>query len=189
MIQRHLPWMCALAMLVPAFAEAQWGPQSRVHPAYETGYHQGLRAGTDDMRRGNAFNFTDESEYRRGDIGYRSQYGNRNTYRVEFRRGFQAGYQSAYSHGRSGANRLPPYGRATGRFDVATQQGYSDGYEAGVNDGRNRRQFDPIGERRYRSADRGYNRNYGDKEYYKVNYRTGFRSGYEAGYRDGLRYR
>jgi hypothetical protein len=181
-------------MLSASTASAQWGPASRVSPAFQQGHERGLRAGTEDLRRGDRYDFTDEGEYRRADAGYRSQYGHRDRYRDEFRRGYEAGYRSGYGvAGRGGPSwngRGGPWagGRAGARIDVARQQGYSDGYEAGLDDGRDNRRFDPVGERRYRSADRGYERHYGDKDYYKANYRTGFRSGYEAGYRDGQRY-
>lgn len=185
MFRRHLIWVLALAVLTPAVASAQWGPQSqygqaRTLPGYDAGYERGLRAGGDDLRRRSAFNFSVHVDFRRGDIGYRSQFGNRDRYRNEFRRGFEIGYRAGYHDNRGGA--WGP-GRAVGRVDVAAQQGYSDGYEAGVNDARGRRQFDPVGERRYRSADRGYNRSYGPKAQYQANYRTGFVNGYEAGYR------
>jgi len=189
MFRRHLIWVLALAVLVPATASAQWGPQPRAQATrgavgYDQGYERGYRAGGEDLRRQSAFNFSIHVDFRRGDLGYRAQFGNRDRYRDDFRRGFEAGYRSAYRNDRGGygpVTRGP--GRVVGRVDVAVQQGYSDGYEAGVNDARGRRQFDPIGERRYRSADRGYNRSYGPKEAYKANYRSGFVNGYEEGYR------
>jgi hypothetical protein len=212
MFRRHLFWILALAVLVPAAASAQWGPQSRVgqsrvEPAYEEGYQRGLRAGSDDMRRGAAFNFSINVDFRRGDLGYRAQFGNRERYRDEFRRAFELGYRAAYNERRNdGYGRYDDYGRglpgnrqgppppwaggrAGGRFDVATQQGYSDGYEAGLDDARDGRRFDPVSERRYRSADRGYNATYGPRERYKTSYRTGFLSGYESAYQDASRYR
>lgn len=206
MFRRHLFWILALAVLVPASASAQWGPQSRVQqsrvqPGYEEGYQRGLRAGAEDARRGAAFNFSINLDFRRGDIGYRAQFGNRDRYRNEFRRAFELGYRSAYGNSRNGygeyydrgfpGNRQgPPWanGRGVARFDVATQQGYSDGYEAGLDDARDGRRFDPVSERRYRSADRGYNASYGLRERYKTSYRTGFLSGYEAAYQDAARY-
>ncbi len=203
MSPRHLfSLVSALAILTlsASTASAQWG-STRVSPAFQQGYERGLRAGADDLRRGDRFGFTDENDYRRADAGYRSQYGSRDRYRDEFRRGFESGYRNGYAvAGRGGPswNQGGPWngrgagpwtgGRAGARFDVATQQGYADGYEAGLDDGRDNRRFDPVGERRYRSADRGYQRSYGDKDYYKANYRTGFRSGYEDGFRDGQRY-
>jgi len=204
MVRRHLIWILAVTLLAPAAASAQWGPQargqqSRVAPGYDEGYQRGLRAGADDVRRGSAFNFSINIDFRRGDAGYRAQFGSRDHYRSEFRRAFEIGYRAAYSTGyTSGYNDRgrvdnrpgPPWanGRAGARLDVATHQGYSDGYEAGLDDGRDGRRFDPVGERRYRSADRGYNASYGSRERYKTNYRTGFLSGYEAAYQDAIRY-
>lgn len=194
MVRRNL-FLFALALLIPAVspavASAQWGPQARVETGYQEGYERGVRAGSDDLRRGAAFNFSINVDFRRGDYGYRPQYGNRDRYRSDFRRGFEAGYQAGYRRGGQIGRPGAPWsggGRPIGRFDVAAQQGYSDGYEAGLNDARDGRRFDPISERRYRSADRGYNRSYGDKDRYKANYRTGFVDGYEAGFRGGPRY-
>jgi flagellar biosynthesis/type III secretory pathway protein FliH len=70
----------------------------------------------------------------------------------------------------------------------AYEQGFNDGYEAGLDDGEDGRRFDPIAESRYRSGDRGYEREYGTREAYKIDYRNAFRQGYEAGYNDGRRY-
>jgi hypothetical protein len=206
MSRRHLPWFFALSLVttLPAIAAAdasQWGRPSQFQPAYQEGYERGARAGAEDARRGDRFNFTDEGAYRSADAGYRSQYGNRNLYREEFRRAFESGYRTGYAgYGRGGYGRgnngqvLPPWsgnrgGRGTGRFDPAVTQGYNDGYEAGLDDGRDGRRFDPVGEGRYRSGDRGYDRDYGSRDYYRTNYRVGFRNGYEEGFRDGTQYR
>jgi hypothetical protein len=99
---------------------------------------------------------------------------------------------AAEPQGRGG----PPWSRgddrgyANGRYSRSAgfQTGLDDGYEAGVNDARGRRRYDPISERRYRSADHRYDRRYGPKELYKNAYREGFKDGYERGYRDGRRY-
>ena len=203
MIRRHLPLIFALTVLVPAAASAQWGPQSRsqsrAQPGYDEGYRRGVEAGSSDVRRGTSFNFSVHVDFRSGDIGYRTQFGNRDRYRDEFRRGFQLGYQTGYGGSRGGGyygrglpggRQAPPwaFGRAGARVDVAAQQGYSDGYEAGLDDGRDGRRFDPVAERRYRSADRGYNNSYGPRDLYKTSYRSGFLNGYEAGYQDASRY-
>lgn len=78
--------------------------------------------------------------------------------------------------------------RAIPRFDAAFRNGQDDGYEAGLRDGQRGERFDPVGEKRYRSGDRDYDRRYGPKELYKDRYRDGFRRGYEDGYQDGKRY-
>jgi hypothetical protein len=190
----------------------QWGGQPRV-PAqalYRQGWEQGQRAGLEDARRGEPFRYTDESDYRRADAVLR-QGGYDNRYRDEYRRGYEEGYRTGFSaaYGSRGArgpvydSRLPGRGgppvwssgrgtersgRATGRYDPAYQTGATDGYEAGLKDAQSRRRFDPISEGRYRDGDRGYKREYGDKDLYKARYRDGFRVGYEEGYVDAERY-
>jgi len=77
-----------------------------------------------------------------------------------------------------------------GYQEPAFARGYSDGYQDGLNDARDRNRYDPVGEKDYRSADKGYYGGYGSKDAYKNNYRSGFRQGYEDGYReDGVRRR
>jgi len=71
--------------------------------------------------------------------------------------------------------------------DFAFENGYSDGYEKGLNAGRDRKNFDPTREKWYRSGDRHYDKRYGSKAQYENVYRDGFRSGYQAGYQDGDR--
>jgi flagellar biosynthesis/type III secretory pathway protein FliH len=61
---------------------------------------------------------------------------------------------------------------------------YDNGYREGRNDGehavRDGKPFNLEREKDFRKADRGYHRNYGDKDRYRDN----FRSGYAAGYRE-----
>jgi hypothetical protein len=196
---RHLTLTAALALALPALASAQIWTQSGPQSAYREGVERGQRAGLEDVRQRHAFEWRDESDYRRGDIGYRSQFGNRTRYRAEFRRGFEAGYRTGYRNaggfGRGPQGRgVPPWtngtGRAQGRWDdrPAVDYGYTDGYEAGLKDGRDRRAFDPISEGRYRDGDRGYEREYGSREAYKADYRAAFRQGYEDGFNDARRY-
>ncbi len=191
---RSLALLSALTFAAPVVAGAaqlQWGTQ-RTQPAYNEGYNRGRNAGLADARQGDRFLFTDESDYRRGDIGYRSGYGNRDRYRDEFRSGFAAGYRDGYSAfgvGRNGpVNRGGPNGPNSERFAIAYQRGLNDGYEEGLKDGRDGHRFDPVSESRYRSADRGYDRRDGPKEAYRIDYRVGFKAGYERGYQDGRRY-
>lgn len=70
----------------------------------------------------------------------------------------------------------------------AFDNGYADGYEKGLEDGRGGRGFDPTRHRWYRSADRNYDAQYGSRAIYANVYRDGFRAGYEAGFADGERY-
>lgn len=67
----------------------------------------------------------------------------------------------------------------------ALQAGYEDGYREGVEDGRDGDRYDPIGQKQYRRAKRGYDRRYGPEDHYRQRYRDGFRQGYDRGYREG----
>ena len=195
---RSLALAAALGVAIPTIswaAQPQWDSSPINQPAYREGYDRGVRAGSEDVRRGDRFQFADESDYRRGDAGYRSQYGNREFYRDTFRRGFEDGYRvgygGAYDRQGPGGYGTGGYGngRAVGRYDIiAYQHGMNDGYEAGLKDARDRRRYDPIGEGRYRSADHGYDRRYGPREAYKNDYRVAFKDGYDRGYQDGRRY-
>jgi hypothetical protein len=71
--------------------------------------------------------------------------------------------------------------------EPALARGYADGYEIGLDNGRDRNRYDPVGSRSYRAGDSGYYRDYGPRDAYRNNYRAGFRQGYETGYRDGSR--
>jgi hypothetical protein len=77
--------------------------------------------------------------------------------------------------------------RGGARYDLAVERGSDDGYAAGLRDGQRGDRFDPIGERRYRAGDRGYDRRYGPRDLYKDRYRDAFRRAYEQGYRNGRR--
>lgn len=196
----------ALALAPASLAFAQYRPYQS--EAYGQGLERGVRAGEEDGRRGESFNYTDEGDYRSADAGYRSQYGPRELYRDEFRRGYQAGYQTGYSrYGRAPYQNDPWYGDARNRNprnpqvpydpryggtyqqrDLAVMNGFNDGYERGLDDGHDRRRFDPVGESRYRSGDHGYERYYGPKDVYQMRYREAFRSGYQRGFDDGRRY-
>lgn len=74
-----------------------------------------------------------------------------------------------------------------GYQDPAFARGYAEGYERGVDDGRDRDRYDAVRHRDYRDADDGYFRRYGPKRAYENNFRAGFRQGYEEGYRHGNR--
>ena len=198
----------ARAAAAPAVVD-QWGAPAPQAIAYREGYTRGVRAGQEDRRRNQSFAFTDESDFRNGSAGYRPQYGDRLRYRDEFRRGFAEGYRVGYqrpddSAGRARRGAPPwatgrgstpwangrgsvPYGRGA-QYDLAIATGYNDGYERGLDDGRDRRRNDPVGEGRYRDGDHGYKREYGPREVYKIRYREGFLQGYTRGYEDGRRY-
>jgi hypothetical protein len=202
---RYLFLATALGVAVlfsPSSSAAQSSSGFNSRFAYNQGFERGRLAGLDADRHGNAYRFDNLDDYKRGDYGYRSEYGTRDRYRSDFRLGFEDGYRVGYAGYGNGNGRgqggPPPWsngrargvgrGRAVGRYDPASQAGYNDGYDAGIRDAQGRRQFDPISEGRYRSGDHGYDRKYGSRDAYKLQYRDAFRSGYEEGFNDVRRY-
>ena len=80
-------------------------------------------------------------------------------------------------------------GRTRGYQDSGLHRGgYSEGWQQGGDDGRDRDRYDPVRHGDYKDADNGYERSYGSKDAYKNNYRSGYRQGYEAATRDTLRH-
>lgn len=69
----------------------------------------------------------------------------------------------------------------------AIENGYRDGFDKGREDARDRDRYNPERHGRYRSADRGYERRYGDKDDYRRIYRRGFQQGYRDGYMSARR--
>ncbi len=65
---------------------------------------------------------------------------------------------------------------------AAYDRGYQDGYQQGTHDVRDRRAYAYDRDRRYRNADDGYQRSYGDRDAYRQSFRQGFVTGYSAGY-------
>jgi hypothetical protein len=161
---------------------------------YDRGYREGVQQGEEDGREGRDPQAERSSVYRDGDRGYQDRYGSRDVYRDEFRRGFASGYRDGYGRYRPvfaqgpGNNRRDPR-VLRGYQDPAFARGYSDGWEHGADDGRDRDRYDPVRHGDYREGDEGYSRSYGSRDAYKNNYRAGFRQGYEQGYRNGTRYR
>lgn len=77
--------------------------------AQQNGYNDGLRHGRDDVNRRRSYNLDDSSDYRNATRGYRSEFGNRETYRNAYRDGFRQGYEDGYRrrNGRDTNNRFP----------------------------------------------------------------------------------
>jgi hypothetical protein len=69
---------------------------------------------------------------------------------------------------------------------VPYEQGYRDGRDKGHDDRSDDKRYDPTRHGRYKDADRGYEKRYGEKDDYRVIYREGFRAGYAEGYRGVL---
>jgi flagellar biosynthesis/type III secretory pathway protein FliH len=66
---------------------------------------------------------------------------------------------------------------------VAYDTGYREGAKEGDRDARRRDAFNFQDERTWQRADKGYNRNLGDRWRYEQSFRTGYEAGYTEGYR------
>ena len=189
--------ICGALALEPATTAFAWQFDSQGRPsatqsraAYDTGFREGMQRGQNDGRSGRAADINRDSEYRSADRGYDPNWGSRTAYRDEFRRGYEAGYRQGYRsigarQDREDTGRDRRWSR--GYQEPATARGYRDGYDKGADDGQDRDRYDPVRHDDYKSADNGYEREYGSKDAYRNNYRVGFRQGYEDGYRSGNR--
>ena len=203
--------LSALALAAPAaaqFARADaWRPSYRDdrapyyqarRAAYDNGYREGVKEGEKDGRSRDRFEFQDEKDFQRADVGYHREYGDRERYRQSFRSGFADGYADGYrrfSNRNDGGWRAPGNGRYNGRFpggygggygytNFAFENGLKDGHEKGLEDARARRTADVLRHRWYRSGDREYDSRYGPRQQYADQYRNGFKEGYARGYRE-----
>ena len=175
--------------------------------AYDNGYRDGVREGTNDGRRGRNYSYNRHDEYRDADDGYRRASGDREFYRRSYRQGFQTGYNDGYSrygnnsrYPRSNYPNSPNYPNypqypergvprnGGGSYSPAAQVGYRDGLDAGRDDARDRRAYDPVRTRRYRDGDHDYNNRYGSRDAYKREYRAAFEQGYREGYQGSRRF-
>lgn len=178
---------CLLLVAASATAQDPGG-------AYDRGFREGVEQGVQDARRGLDAWPARSLQYSDADRGYQTRFGNRLTYQSTFRRGFTAGYWTGYDRFRSNRYQSDRGDRRDRRprrgfQEPAIARGYSDGWDKGEDDARDRDRYDPARHSDYRDADEGYSRAYGSKESYRTNYRTGFRQGYEEGYREGARRR
>ena len=179
---------------------------------YDNGVREGIKEGEKDGRSGDQYRYQDEGDFRRADVGYRNNYGNREVYRQAFRSGFADGYSDGYRrYARNGrgdnrygtrddryGTRDDRYGTRDDRYGTGgggilggifgrdsrtTQRGrYSVGYDNGVRDGIEKGREDM---RRNRSFDPRRHEWYrdGDRSY---NGRDGSRDQYKVDYRQGF---
>jgi len=170
--------------------------------AYDNGYRDGQRAGERDGHGNKSFSFNRHDDWRDADDGYRREFGNFDYYRRTYRSGFERAYTDSfnrYAYSRSprgypGGPVYPSYptypsypsggGIAVprGAYSPAGQNGYRDGLQAGRDDARSRRAYDPVRAKRYRDGDHDYDNRYGSRDEYKREYRAAFEQGYRDGY-------
>lgn len=185
--------------------------------AYDNGYREGMNHGQIAVRDRRPFDLEREKDYRNADEGYRREYGNKDRYREEFRRGFAEGYHAAYNrYGYNGGVAVPRRDGAYGYPGTYPQQ-YPNGgrvyggvyngngpaygtygyggqaaFNNGMNDGVQKGQEDA---RNGKSLDptrqkwyRSGDRNYnGSLGISRDQYRDEYRRGFQQGYDQGYR--
>jgi hypothetical protein len=116
--------------------------------AFDAGYREGVTLGQQDRSRNTRSNYRDSSTYRNGDLGYRSTYGDRNSYRTQFRDGVDRGYEDGY--GRLQNTPSAPYANGQqnrgGRYSPQNQGGrYGQQSSGGTFSVAANRQWTPTG--------------------------------------------
>jgi len=100
-------------------------PYSSTDMAFDAGYREGVTLGQQDRLRNTRSNYRNSSSYRNGDLGYRSTYGDRDSYRRQFRDGVDRGYEDGY--GRLQNTNATPYANDQqnrgGRYSPQNQGG------------------------------------------------------------------
>src|SRR5215208_2249393 len=75
-----------------------WGGSQQLRQtALNAGYNNGVEEGRRDRQRGERFNFTDESDYRKATEDYSSRLGSKSLYQRFFRQGFENGYRDGWN--------------------------------------------------------------------------------------------
>ena len=64
--------------------------------ATDIGYRDGLSAGQNDLRNRKQYRPEKHDAYEDADHGYRKDYGDKNRYKEQYRKGFMRGYEDAF---------------------------------------------------------------------------------------------
>jgi hypothetical protein len=170
-----------------------------VQQQYQRGYQDGFNQGRQDRMRGARHDDRSGQYDRRGSNGRSGDQG-QNAYRDGYRAGYEAAYRQASNRGvwggpgsnNRGAGGVPdPNNRGVwgvpgngrgGYTQVAYDNGYRLGLQAGGEDRSAGKSFDLQRHGTYRDADNGYSSSYGNKEAYRQQFRQGYMQGYQQGY-------
>jgi hypothetical protein len=168
------------------------GNPSQAHQyGFQNGYRDGLRHGQHEARENDPGDFQSR-DWREARRGYQSWMGPFAVFQDGYRDGYRQGYQAAFNDrfGRRGYGDRDDFhsgGYGGGYGDgasVAYNYGLQDGTQAGRDDAYRGKQFNPN-PRGSNHADRGYIREYGDRDAYRAQYSDGYRAGYQRTYGRG----
>lgn len=160
-------------------------PQQAHQYGFQSGYQDGLRHGQHEARENDPNDFQSR-DWHKANHGYQNWMGPFAAFQDGYRDGYRQGFQQAFNDrwGRRGDGdrddfRAEGGGRSGG--NVAYNYGFEDGTQTAREDSIRGKQFNPN-PRSGNHADRGYIREYGDKDAYRAQYSEGYRSGYERTY-------
>jgi hypothetical protein len=174
-------WVFALAAMVttlvtPQVAAARQSQQDQNHSRADSNdnannlmYQQGLSHGQADRANNQSHQ-------------YRLEPNN-----ADDRRAYESGYDQGYQNSRD-ANR--DYREQNGQYgnrsepngNVATQNGFQDGANEGLQDRQAGHSSRATRHHNYKEGDRGFSSSFGSKEQFKASYRQAYIQGYEKGY-------
>lgn len=180
----------AVTLILSGFALAddddynRRGNSTQAHQyGFQNGYQDGIRHGREEARENDPGDFQSR-DWRNASRGYQPWMGPFALFQDGYRDGYRQGYQAAFNdrRGRRGDGdrddrAYAPSGYGS-RYNVAYNYGVQDGILAGREDSIRAKQYNPN-PRGSNHADRGYLREYGDKNAYRAQYSDGYRTGYE----------
>jgi len=201
MMQRMKLAACLIAvtLMVSGFALAddddyyRGGGRSQAHQyGFQNGYRDGLRKGQHEARENDPNDFQSR-DWRNASRGYQRWMGPFEVFQDGYRDGYRQGFQAAFNDrwGRRGDddsyrdNRYYQQNSYGGWYgaggNVAYNYGLQDGTQTAREDAYRGKQFNPN-PRGGNHADRGYSREYGDRNAYREQYSDGYRTGYQQAY-------
>jgi hypothetical protein len=168
---------------------------------YQNGYRDGVSKGHEEGRENDPFDYQ-TPDWRQASRGYENWMGSMSAFQHGYRDGYRSGFQAGYENirGRGGdydddhgyrgvGNRDRGYGGGRNGYNSpAYNVGYRDGSTVAREDIESHKRFNPNPRGRYDDRDRGYSREYGDKNEYKSEYTNGYRDGYQSNFRGSGRY-
>ena len=164
-------------------------PQQAHQYGFQNGYQDGLRHGQHEARENDPNDFQSH-DWRNANRGYQQWMGPFPAFQDGYRDGYRRGFEQAFNDrfARRGDGDRDDYRAAGSNWwsggNVAYNYGLEDGTLAGREDSARGKQFNPN-PRGSNHADRGYIREYGNKDEYRAQYSDGYRTGYERTYGQG----
>jgi len=159
---------------------------------YDNGFRDGANRGRHEGREHDPYDYQ-TPDWRQATHGYRNwmgpvqffQQGYQEGYQQGFRAGFERedrGWSNGYRYG-GGYYEENGYRGRSGYYEdgnrVAQQWGYADGMEAARGDMSLGKPYNPKPRGRFGDRDRGYRREFGNKDVYKAVYSEAYHRGYD----------